>query len=74
LHFHLDVRPPELTRSSGSGAPGRSSTLVETLRARLRDRPLDAELNRERFVELGLSYLQRVEPMAAPAADGEPVP
>jgi DNA repair exonuclease SbcCD nuclease subunit len=74
LHFHLDVRPPELTRTSGAGAPGRSSTLVETLRARLRDRPLDAELNRERFVELGLSYLQRVEPAAMTPGDGEPGP
>ena len=74
LHFHLDVRPPELTRASGAGAPGRSSTLVETLRARLRDRPLDAELNRERFVELGLLYLHRVEPTATGPADGEPGP
>src|SRR6185295_5449322 len=61
LHFNLDVRPPELTRRVASGAPGRPVTLAETLRERLRSRPLDADLDRERFVATGLEYLARVD-------------
>jgi DNA repair exonuclease SbcCD nuclease subunit len=65
LNFHLDVRPPDLTRRAASGAPGRPATLAETLRERLRDRPLDGDLDRERFIALGLEYLATVEGRAA---------
>jgi exonuclease SbcD len=71
LHFNLDVRPPEVTRTSASGAPGRAATLAETLRDRLRDRPLDAELDRERFIRLGMDYLARVEAGTPRAMDAE---
>jgi exonuclease SbcD len=69
LHFHLDVRPPEALRTSASGAPGRSVTLAETLQARLRDRPLDKELDREQFVTLGMEYLAAVEAGTTPAPE-----
>jgi DNA repair exonuclease SbcCD nuclease subunit len=68
LHFHLDVRPPEVVRRSESGAPGRAATLLETLRDRLRDRPLDGDLDRDRFIQLGIEYLARVEAGRDPAA------
>jgi hypothetical protein len=61
LHFNLDVRSPEAVRTSASGAPGKSVTLAETLRTRLRDRPIDKELDREQFVSLGMEYLAAVE-------------
>jgi exonuclease SbcD len=61
LHFHLDVRPPELTRVAASGAPGKPATLADTLRARLEARPLDGDLDRKRFVGLGLRYLAEAE-------------
>jgi hypothetical protein len=70
VHFHLDVRPPEVTRTAASGAPGRTATLAEMLRDRLRDRPLDAELDRARFVALGVQYLATVEAGTASADRG----
>jgi len=60
LHFHLDVRPPEITRTS-AGAPGRAVTLAALLGDRLRTRPLDTDLDRAHFVELGMEYLARVD-------------
>ncbi|MGH7672733.1 MAG: metallophosphoesterase family protein [Gemmatimonadales bacterium] len=58
LNFHLDVRPPEAHREVGMGAPGRRQTLPETVREFLGRRPLDAELNREAFVRLGVEYVE----------------
>lgn len=66
LHFHLDARPPEVSRSSASGAPGQPATLAETLRSHLRARPLDAELDREKFVALGVGYLAAVDAESGP--------
>jgi hypothetical protein len=68
LNLHLDVRRPRTQRLSGlTGATGvRRQTLPETLREFLGRRPLDAELNRETFVKLGVEYLE-----AAARADGE---
>jgi predicted phosphodiesterase len=58
LNFHLDVRRPEAHREVGMGAPGRRQTLPETVREFLGRRPLDAELNRETFVRLGVEYVE----------------
>jgi hypothetical protein len=66
LNFHLDVRRPEAHREVGMGAPGRRQTLPETVREFLGRRPLDAELNRETFVRLGVEYVE------AAAAGEEP--
>jgi DNA repair exonuclease SbcCD nuclease subunit len=66
LSFQLDVRRPEAHREVGMGAPGRRHTLPETVREFLGRRPLDAELNRETFVRLGVEYVE------AAAAGDEP--
>jgi DNA repair protein SbcD/Mre11 len=66
LNFYLDVRRPEAHREVGMGAPGRRQTLPETVREFLGRRPLDAELNRETFVRLGVEYVD------AAAAGEEP--
>jgi len=62
LNFHLDLRRPESQRGAGTaaGAGVRRQTLTETVRDFLGRRPLDAELNRESFVKLGVEYLESV--------------
>jgi DNA repair exonuclease SbcCD nuclease subunit len=68
LNFHLDLRRPESQRALGSsaGQGARRQTLNETVREFLGRRPLDAELNRETFVKLGVEYLE-----TAARAEGE---
>jgi len=61
IHFHLDLRRPELHRTVGMGAPGRRQTLPEIVRSFLEQRPLPAELDREAFVRLGASLIDSVE-------------
>jgi exonuclease SbcD len=61
LHFHLDVRRPEIQRAVGVGAPGRRQPLPELVRDYLSRRPLPAELDREAFVRLGGELLDGVE-------------
>ena len=60
LNFQLELRRPEAQRTAGTVAgPGaRRQTLTETVRDFLGRRPLDAELNRETFVKLGVEYLE----------------
>jgi len=60
LNFQLDVRRPAAQRTtSAAGSTGpRRQTLSETVRDFLGRRPLDAELNRETFVKLGVEYLE----------------
>ncbi len=65
LNFQLDLRrpPPESQRTLGAaGAGAKRQTLTETMRDFLGRRPLDAELNRETFVKLGVEYLETAEP------------
>lgn len=61
LHFHLDLRRPEIQRTVGVGAPGRRQTLPELVRTYLAGRPLPAELDREAFVRLGGELMDAVE-------------
>lgn len=61
LHFHLDMRRPEVQRLIGVGAPGRRQTLPELVRNYLAGRPLPAELDREAFVRLGETLMDAVE-------------
>jgi exonuclease SbcD len=61
LHFHLDLRRPDIHRTVGMGAPGRRQTLPELVRAYLERRPLPAELDREAFVRLGETLMDGVE-------------
>jgi DNA repair protein SbcD/Mre11 len=58
LNFQLDVRRPEDRRSVGVGAPGRRQTLPEVVRDFLQHRPLDADLDREAFTQLGVEYVE----------------
>lgn len=63
LNFHLDLRRPESQRIVGAAAAGtKRQTLTETVRDFLGRRPLDAELNRETFVKLGVEYVATAEP------------
>jgi DNA repair protein SbcD/Mre11 len=61
LHFHLDLRRPEVHRTIGMGAPGRRQTLPELVRTYLERRPLPAELDRDAFVRLGEALIDGVE-------------
>ncbi|MBI1968218.1 MAG: metallophosphoesterase [Gemmatimonadetes bacterium] len=58
LNFHLDVRRPDATYEAGIGAPGRRQTLPETVKEFLGRRLLDADVNREEFVRLGVAYVE----------------
>jgi DNA repair protein SbcD/Mre11 len=61
LHFHLDLRRPEIQRTVGVGAPGRRQTLPELVSSYLSGRPLPAELDRGEFVRLGQELMDLVE-------------
>ncbi len=61
LHFQLDLRRPETGRTIGVGAPGSRQPLVEVVAEYLARRPLDADLDRGRFVRLGREYMDMVE-------------
>ena len=61
LHFHLDVRRPEMHRETGVGAPGQRQTLPELVRAYLSHRALPAVVDRERFVALGTELVEAAE-------------
>lgn len=60
LNFQLDIRRPESHRVTGVGAPGSRLTLPETVRGFLAHRPLDADLDRDEFVRLGVHYVEQV--------------
>jgi DNA repair protein SbcD/Mre11 len=60
LHFHLDLRRPEIHRTLGVGSPGRRQTLPELVTSYLKGRPLPAELDREAFVRLGQELMDSV--------------
>ena len=61
LHFHLDVRRPEIHRETGVGAPGQRQTLPEMVRAYLSHRALPAIVDRERFVAVGTELVEAAE-------------
>jgi hypothetical protein len=71
LHFHLDARRPQPLRTEASGAPGRRTSLTDTVRAMLERRELTPGINRDALVELGLRYLAEAD-RAASVAVGEP--
>ncbi|HEX6746077.1 MAG TPA: exonuclease SbcCD subunit D [Longimicrobium sp.] len=60
LHFHLDVRPPEVRRRAPSGAPVRRQTLREQVESYLgRWKPTRPDISTERLVEMGGEYIER---------------
>jgi DNA repair exonuclease SbcCD nuclease subunit len=66
LNLHLDLRRPQTQRVVSATGPGsKRQTLSETVRDFLGRRPLDAELNRETFVKLGVEYVETAEPPSA---------
>ncbi|HKN57252.1 MAG TPA: DNA repair exonuclease [Gemmatimonadaceae bacterium] len=70
LHFHLDTRRPEIVRpEKGEGGPGRRASLADTVRDKLRSRPLTENIDREALVELGLHYLREADLVAGPAGE-----
>jgi hypothetical protein len=61
LHFHLDMRRPEMVRRQSSGSPGRRPSLADTLREALQARPVASGVERDALVALGLRYLDEAE-------------
>jgi DNA repair exonuclease SbcCD nuclease subunit len=61
LHFHLDLRRPDVQRTIGMGSPNRRQTLPELVSSYLSGRPLPAELDRDAFVRLGQELMDSVE-------------
>ncbi|HEX8392160.1 MAG TPA: DNA repair exonuclease [Longimicrobium sp.] len=61
LHFHLDARPPEVRRRSGSAAPVRRQTLQEQVSAFLTSdwQIRDPIVKTDRLVNLGTEYVDR---------------
>jgi exonuclease SbcD len=69
LNFHLDLRRPETTRSSGSGGPsGRRPSLNEIVREKLMQRPLDAEIDREALIARAMAYLDEAQAAPVPSS------
>jgi DNA repair protein SbcD/Mre11 len=64
LHFHLDVRPPEVRRRAAIGTPARRLTLREQVEAFLakdyQPQVLEA-VDRERLVGMGTGYIDAAE-------------
>ena len=70
LHFHLDTRRPEIVRpDKGQAAPGRRASLADTVRDKLRSRPLTENIDRDALVDLGLHYLREADTVAGPAVE-----
>jgi exonuclease SbcD len=65
LHFLFDARRPQPLRMEASGAPGRRTSLTETVRAMLEKRALTPGIDRAALVELGLRYLAEAERAAS---------
>ena len=68
MNFHLDTRRPENTKRDNRGAPGRRPSVVDVVREQLTSRPIPPDLERPKFVDLGLKYLDEADSFLAPAA------
>jgi exonuclease SbcD len=75
LHFFIDPRKPEITRTHGQGAPGRRPSLADVVREKLSTRAIETDIDREQLVALGLHYLSLAESDHATgeATDVQPV-
>lgn len=74
LSFYLDTRKPEPPRKDAAGAPSRRPSLVDVVRGQLSARPIPADLDRARMVELGMKYLEDADafpPAAVAVTDAE---
>lgn len=70
LHFLLDARRPAPVRTEASGAPGRRTSLTETVRSMLESRLVTPGIDRAALVDLGLHYLVEADRLA-PALNGD---
>jgi hypothetical protein len=62
LHFQLDLHPPQQPRlESGSASPGKRPSLSDYVREKLLARPVDADVDRQELVRVGLAYLDEAE-------------
>ena len=61
LHFHLDLRRPEVRREIGVSSPGKRQTLPEMVESYLRSRDLPPDVDRDPFVRTGVELMDRVE-------------
>ena len=70
LHFHLDLRRPEVQRRDAAGAPMRRPSLGDIVREKLRTRELPSDVDREALVALGLRYLGEADAVVQAAVAG----
>lgn len=70
LHFLLDVRKPAPVRIDMSGAPGRRTSLLETVKIMLETRDMTPGIDRQSLVDLGMHYLLEADRLA-PALSGD---
>src|SRR5687767_5252408 len=68
VNFHLDTRRPEVVRRDATGAPSRRPSVMDVVREQLSTRAIPADLDRERFVELGMQYLGEADAFPATTA------
>jgi len=71
LNFFLDIRRPDATQRSASGAPGRRPRLDEMLRERLSTRLLPGDIDRARLTDLAVQYLAEADAIGAAATVSE---
>lgn len=60
LHYHLDLRRPDVGPTVGVDSSGRHRPLPEVLKEYLSRRPLPAELDRDQFISAGVNLLAAV--------------
>src|SRR5262249_13670165 len=67
LHYHLDLRRPDVIRSTVAGGPGRRPSLADMVRDHLQRRVISSDIDRDHLVALGLEYLREAETIEANA-------
>ncbi len=73
LSFQLDLRRPELSRVTASGAPMRRPSLNELVREKLSARPIDADIDRDALVERAIAYLDEAQVAAVVSTPPAPI-
>ncbi len=68
LHFNLDTRRPEVKSRSFSGVPTKRPSLADIVSDKLKARVLNADVDRDQFVGLGLEYLEKTAALANPSS------
>jgi hypothetical protein len=73
LSFQLDLRRPELSRVTASGAPLRRPSLNELVREKLATRPIDADIDRDALIERAIGYLDEAQVAAVVSTPPAPI-